>query len=144
MSQLSKVNCRWSSPIYINQKLILYSERYLRFCQEYIKLRKFIQSISLPTSNVFLLFNVKQVYKYFLTWQMTDKVYPTTTQVSTQIHIGIGGSSSNRTLVGIIIIILENVYNFPTLSMSYYIEYVYVALRLINDNFRCRKKPHFT
>ena len=142
MSQLSKVNCRWSSPIYINQKLILYSERYLRFCQEYIKLRKFIQSISLPTSNVFLLFNVKQVYKYFLTWQMTDKVYPTTTQVSTQIHIGIGGSSSNRTLVGIIIIILENVYNFPTLS--YYIEYVYVALRLINDNFRCRKKPHFT
>ena len=141
MSQLSKVNCRWSSPIYINQKLILYSERYLRFCQEYIKLRKFIQSISLPTSNVFLLFNVKQVYKYFLTWQMTDKVYPTTTQVSTQIHIGIGGSSSNRTLVGIIII-LENVYNFPTLS--YYIEYVYVALRLINDNFRCRKKPHFT
>ena len=144
MSQLSKVNCRWSSPIYINQKLILYSERYLRFCQEYIKLRKFIQSISLPTSNVFLLFNVKQVYKYFLTWQMTDKVYPTTTQVSTQIHIGIGGSSSNRTLVGIIIIILENVYNFPTLSMSYNIEYVYVALRLINDNFRCRKKPHFT
>ena len=140
MSQLSKVNCRWSSPIYINQKLIHYSERYLRFCQEYIKLRKFIQSISLPTSNVFLLFNVKQVYKYFLTWQMTDKVYPTTTQVSTQIHIGIGGSSSNRTLVGIII--LENVYNFPTLS--YYIEYVYVALRLINDNFRCRKKPHFT
>ena len=127
---------------YINQKLIHYSERYLRFCQEYIKLRKFIQSISLPTSNVFLLFNVKQVYKYFLTWQMTDKVYPTTTQVSTQIHIGIGGSSSNRTLVGIIIIILENVYNFPTLS--YYIEYVYVALRLINDNFRCRKKPHFT
>ena len=126
---------------YINQKLIHYSERYLRFCQEYIKLRKFIQSISLPTSNVFLLFNVKQVYKYFLTWQMTDKVYPTTTQVSTQIHIGIGGSSSNRTLVGIIII-LENVYNFPTLS--YYIEYVYVALRLINDNFRCRKKPHFT
>ena len=129
---------------YINQKLIHYSERYLRFCQEYIKLRKFIQSISLPTSNVFLLFNVKQVYKYFLTWQMTDKVYPTTTQVSTQIHIEIGGSSSNRTLVGIIIIILENVYNFPTLSMSYYIEYVYVALRLINDNFRCRKKPHFT
>ena len=126
---------------YINQKLIHYSERYLRFCQEYIKLRKFIQSISLPTSNVFLLFNVKQVYKYFLTWQMTDKVYPTTTQVSTQIHIGIGGSSSNRTLVGIIII-LENVYNFPTLS--YYIEYAYVALRLINDNFRCRKKPHFT
>ena len=63
---------------------------------------------------------------------MTDKVYPTTTQVSTQIHIGIGGSSSNRTLVGIIII-LENVYNFPSTLSPFLYKFVLNINYTYND-----------
>ena len=118
-----------------------------------MKFRKFIQSISLPTSNVFLLFNVKQVYKCFLTWQMTDKVYPTT-QDSTQIHIGIGGSrSSNRTRV----LCCDIGKWLPFSTIVFYIEYVcsfksFTKLRIyVNDYFRCKNhiilhtiSSHFT